>query len=179
MRQLFLPHRWRQAICIGLLLLTVATAAGAGELRGQVEWIYDGDTIKVTGVGKVRLLGIDTPEREMSDKDRFFVELGGNGKILRRIAGEALRFNIDTVKGKEVRLAFDREKRDQYGRLLAYVTLPDGRLLNRLLLERGYAIVYRRYEFLRKGEFLAAEEQARRERIGLWKRSGSPPDPTR
>lgn len=146
------------------------TAAVAGEVRGQVEWIYDGDTLKVAGVGKVRLLGIDTPEREASDRDRFFVKLGGNGKRLRRIAGEALRFNIETVKGKEVRLAFDREKRDHYGRLLAYVTLPDGRLLNRLLLENGYAVVYRRYDFLRKDDFLSAEAQARREKIGIWMR---------
>lgn len=169
MRQLFfLPQRWRQCICVGLFLLSVATAAGADELRGKVEWIYDGDTIKVAGVGKVRLLGIDTPEREASDKDRFFVKLGGNGNKLRRIAGEALRFNIDTVKGKEVRLEFDREKRDTYGRLLAYVTLPDGRLLNRLMLEKGFAIVFRRYHFLRKEEFLAAEEQARQGKVGIW-----------
>jgi micrococcal nuclease len=159
-----------RGICLALLLLTVATATGAGELRGRVEWIYDGDTIKVAGVGKVRLLGIDTPEREASDKDRFFVKLGGNGKALRRIAGEALRFNIATVKGKEVRLNLDREKRDAYGRLLAYVTLPDGRLLNRLLLEKGYAVVYRRFDFRLKEEFLAAEERARSMQVGVWGR---------
>jgi micrococcal nuclease len=169
-RRLFLLHRWRQGIFIALFLLSVATGAGAGEMRGQVEWIYDGDTIKVKGVGKVRLLGIDTPEREVNDKDRFFVKLGGNGKMLRRIAGEALRFNIATVKGKEVRLTFDHEKRDAYGRLLAYVILPDGRLLNRLMLEEGYAVVYRRYEFRLKKEFLAAEERARRDKVGLWKK---------
>lgn len=169
-RRFLLLRRLPLALLTGLLLLSCITAAAAGELRGKVEWIYDGDTIKVTGIGKVRLLGIDTPERETSDRDRFFVKLGGNGKVLRRIAGEALRFNIETVKGKEVRLTLDREKRDQYGRLLAYVTLPDGRLLNRVLLEKGYAVVYRRYDFLRKEEFLAAEEQARRGRVGIWLR---------
>jgi micrococcal nuclease len=163
-----LTQRFCRGIFLALLLLAVATGAGAGELRGRVEWIYDGDTIKVAGVGKVRLLGIDTPEREASDKDRFFVKLGGNGKTLRRIAGEALRFNIATVKGKEVRLTLDHEKRDAYGRLLAYVTLPDGRLLNRLLLEKGYAVVYRRYAFRLKAEFLAAEAGARRAKVGLW-----------
>lgn len=159
-----------RGIFLALFLLAVATAAGAGELRGRVEWIYDGDTIKVAGVGKVRLLGIDTPERGASDKDRFFVKPGGNGKTLRRIAGEALRFNIAHVKGKEVRLTLDHEKRDAYGRLLAYVTLPDGRLLNRLLLEKGYAVVFRRYDFRLKEDFLAAEEQARRVKVGLWQK---------
>lgn len=163
-------HRCYPGLLLALLLLVFATAAGAGELRGRVEWIYDGDTIKVAGVGKVRLLGIDTPEREASGRDRFFVKLGGNGKILRRIAGEVLRFNIDNIKGKEVRLTLDHEKRDAYGRLLAYVTLPDGRLLNRLLLEKGYAVVYRRFDFRLKDDFLAAEEQARRRKAGLWAR---------
>jgi micrococcal nuclease len=163
-----LPQRCLRGLFLALLLLAVAAGAGASELRGRVEWIYDGDTIKVAGVGKVRLLGIDTPERETSDKDRFFVKLGGNGKALRRIAGEALRFNIATVKGKTVRLTLDHEKRDAYGRLLAYVVLPDGRLLNRLLLEKGYAVVYRRYAFRLKAEFLAAEAGARRAKVGLW-----------
>lgn len=166
---LFTPLRFYPALFLALLLLTFVTGASAGELRGRVEWIYDGDTIKVAGVGKVRLLGIDTPEREASERGRFFVKLGGNGKALRRIAGEALKFNIAQVKGKEVRLTLDHEKRDAYGRLLAYVTLPDGRLLNRLLLERGYAVVYRRFDFRLKEEFLVVEEQARREKVGLWK----------
>lgn len=165
----FRPRRY-PGLLLALFLLASATAAGAGELRGRVEWIYDGDTIKVAGVGKVRLLGIDTPEREASGRDRFFVKLGGNGKILRRIAGEVLRFNIDNVKGKEVRLALDHEERDAYGRLLAYVTLPDGRMLNCLLLEKGYAVVYRRFDFRLKDDFLAAEERARRGKAGLWAR---------
>jgi len=168
------PSTLTQCFCratfLALLLLAVAAGAGAGELRGRVEWIYDGDTIKVARVGKVRLLGIDTPEREESDKDRFLIKLGGNGKTLRRIAGEALRFNIATIKGKDVRLTLDHEKRDAYGRLLAYVTLPDGRLLNRLLLEKGYAVVYRRFDFRLKEDFLAAEAEARHRKVGLWAR---------
>jgi len=169
-RASFFPASLGLGALLALLWLAVATSCLAGELRGRVEWIYDGDTIKVTEVGKVRLLGIDTPEREASDKDRFFVRLGGNGKALRRISGEALRFNIENVKGKEVRLSLDREERDDYGRLLAYVTLPDGRLLNRILLEKGFAIVFRRYDFRRKDEFLAAEAEARRGGEGLWKK---------
>lgn len=162
------PRPFLQGVLTALLLLTLAAGAVAGELRGRVEWIYDGDTIRVAGIGKVRLLGIDTPEREASERDRFFVKLGGNGKKLRRIAGEVLQFNIAHVKGQEVRLTLDHEKRDAYGRLLAYVTLPDGSLLNRLLLEKGHAVVYRRFDFALKGDFLAAEEQARRRQVGLW-----------
>jgi micrococcal nuclease len=161
-------HPLRRAFIVVFLLLTVAAKAWAADLRGKVEWIYDGDTIKVAGVGKVRLLGIDSPESEAGGRDRFFVKVGGNGERLRRMAGEALRFNIREVKGKEVRLELDHEPRDAYGRLLAYVILPDGRLLNRVLLEKGYAVVYRRFDFRMKRDFLAAEEDARRRKIGLW-----------
>ncbi len=164
------PRRSYRGILLALFLLAITTAAAGGELRGKVEWVYDGDTIKVTGIGKVRLLGIDTPEHEQSSRDRFFVKLGGNEKGLRRIAGKALQFNIDNVKGTEVRLALDHEARDSYGRLLAYVTLPDGRLLNRLLLEKGYAVVYRRFDFRLKEDFLEAETSARRRKVGLWAR---------
>jgi micrococcal nuclease len=150
------------------LLLTLAAGSEAADLRGRVEWIHDGDTISVAGVGQVRLIGIDTPERKESERDRFFVRLGGDGKILRRIAEEALQFNIRTVKGITVRLTPDGDGRDRHGRLLAYVTLPDGRLLNRILLEKGYAVVYRRFDFRLKEDFLEAEEEARRRKVGLW-----------
>jgi len=167
------PHPLRfpgRALLAALFLLALAAAAGADDLRGRVEWVYDGDTIRVAGVGKVRLIGIDTPEHEAGPRDRFFVKLGGNGSTLRRVAGEALRFNIEQTKGREVRLTTDRQRRDGYGRLLAYVALPDGRLLNRLLLEKGYAVVYRRFDFARKEDFLAAEAQAKRQGAGLWGR---------
>jgi len=151
-----------------LLWPVIAPAGEAADLRGKVEWIDDGDTIVVAGIGPVRLIGIDSPEKKDSERDRFFVKLGGNGEILRRIAEEALQFNIRLVKGKEVRLEMDHEPRDAYGRLLAYVTLPDGRLLNRVLLEKGYAVVYRRFDFRLKKDFLGAEAEARHRKVGLW-----------
>ena len=153
-----------------LMLLGLADGCEAADLRGRVEWIYDGDTIEVAGIGQVRLIGIDAPEKKDSERDRFFVKLGGNGKSLRRIAEEALQFNIRRVKGKEVRLEVDHEPRDTYGRLLAYVILPDGRMLNRVLLEKGYAVVYRRFDFRLKEDFLEAEAGARRGKAGLWAR---------
>ena len=75
------------------------SAPGRRKLRGRVHWIYDGDTLKVAGVGKVRLLGIDAPEHEDSPRDRYYLRQGIPRKRLRRIARKALRFNIETVKG--------------------------------------------------------------------------------
>lgn len=160
-------HSRQLALRVALLaFFLLCSSALAGQ---KVQWIYDGDTIKVAGVGKVRLIGIDTPEKETSSRDNFFLKLGIPTRNLRHIAEEALQFNISEVKGKTVKLSFDKEKHDRYGRLLAYVTLPDGRLLNHLLLEKGFAVVYRRFDFRFKEDFLQAEAQARREKKGLWK----------
>ncbi|GAB4553559.1 MAG: hypothetical protein Tsb0017_05050 [Geothermobacteraceae bacterium] len=152
-----------------LFVLLLAGQVFAGP-TGKVTWIYDGDTLKVEGIGKVRLLGIDAPEHEDSYRDRFYRRWNIPPRRLRAIATESLRFQIDTVKGKVVTLSFDRERADKYGRVLAYVTLPDGRLLNRLLLQKGYATVFRRYDFRLKQDFLSAEAEARRAGVGLWQR---------
>lgn len=151
-----------------LALLLLCIPAHSQTLKGKVSWIYDGDTLKVEGVGRVRLIGIDTPEKDASERDRYFHQRGIDEKRLRRISREALDFNIANVKGKMVRLEFDGEKSDRYGRTLAYVTLPDGRLLNRLLLEKGLALVYRRFDFRLKEDFIQEEKRAAQRKLGLW-----------
>lgn len=143
-------------------------------LQGTVTWVYDGDTLEIEPLGKVRLIGIDTPEREASHRDRFFTKQGVSEKHLRQVYRDALQFNIDIVKGQLVTLSLDREPRDRHGRLLAYIHLPDGRLLNQVLLEQGLAAVYRRFDFDQKESFLAAESLARQGGRGLWKNTEKP-----
>lgn len=156
-----------------LLLLAPRVEARSPVLEGIVVRVYDGDTLEVRGAGKVRLLGIDTPEREPSQRDRFYRQWKVPPKHLRRIAREARTFTIRTVEGKRVRLDVESKRRDRHGRLLAYVVLPDGRTLNRLLLDEGYAVVYRRFDFGRKGEFMDAEERARTAGRGMWDKRGA------
>ena len=85
----------------------------------------DGDTLWLSDIGKVRLIGVDTPE------------VYGGVECYGR---EASAFVERTVPlGSEVRYRLGVEERDRYGRALAYVWLPDGRFLNRLLVARGYA----------------------------------------
>ena len=151
------------------LILFLASASPAAKLTGRVAWIYDGDTLKVEGIGKVRLLGIDTPEIQASSKDQFYInKFHINEKKLREISSQAKKYNIYKVKGKLVSLELDQTHRDKYDRLLAYVYLPDGRMLNRVLLEKGLATVFRRYNFLYKTDFLATEKKAQINRLGLW-----------
>ncbi len=161
--------RYSLALVAILFLALPACAEEKTALTGTVSWIYDGDTIEVATVGKVRLIGIDTPERENSGRDWYLKNQGVSSETLRRIYHAAKEFNIKQVKGKRVRLSLDHPPRDRYGRLLAYVKLADGSILNQLLLEKGLAVVYRKFSFRMKEEFLAAEERARRRKLGLWK----------
>lgn len=156
-------------LLIFALLLFNLPALAAAEVRGRVSWVYDGDTVKVDGVGKVRLLGVDTPEKTDSSRDDSFHRAGIPRKNLRGGAKRATDFILRTAKGKVVTLKFDESKKDRYGRILAYVILPDGRLLNRELLREGLARVYRRFDFQLKDDFLKAEATAREARRGLWR----------
>ncbi len=137
-------------------------------LTGGVAHVYDGDTIRVDPVGKVRLLGIDCPEREASDRDRFYLRQGVEESALRRAAVRARAFVTQLTSGQTVTLKLDEEQRDRHGRLLAYVYLPDGRMLNRLLLEQGLASAYRRFSFEYKSDFIEREKIARDHSLGFW-----------
>jgi micrococcal nuclease len=160
------------------LIFSLALSACAGEqLSGQkgiVTWVYDGDTLAIDPVGKVRLIGIDTPERESSRRDRYLEAKGVPAKKQRQVYQAAKEFNIKHAKGQSIILTPGDPPRDRHDRLLAYVYLPDGRLLNRVLIEQGLAVVYRRFEFRMKEDFLAAETQARQTQKGLWANTAPP-----
>ena len=162
------PCRWQTFVLLVVLLLGTVLSVAAAEVRGRVSWIYDGDTVKVDGVGKVRLLGIDTPEKMASERDKSFRRVGVASRQLRRGAKRATDFLLRTAKGQVVTLTFDRDQKDHYGRTLAYVTLADGRMLNRELLREGWACVYRRFDFRLKDDFLRVEATARSAGRGLW-----------
>jgi micrococcal nuclease len=155
------------------LLLGSTVCSAAQTLEGKVNWVYDGDTLKVSGIGKVRLLGIDCPEREDSPRDNYYLkQYRIEPPRLRKISAAAMQYLIKIAKNQRVTLEFDREKTDAYGRTLAYVYLRDGSMLNRLLLEQGLATVFRRFDFREKADFITREKQARQQQRGLWQKSG-------
>ncbi|MDX9709488.1 MAG: thermonuclease family protein [Trichloromonas sp.] len=168
----FPPVRFFWSLLFPLLLLLTLGCAGAGQgdVSGRVSWVHDGDTLKVDGIGTVRMIGVDVPETAASERDQYLRRQGVAGPIQRQTAKKALHFVIGEAKGKTVRLRFDGDRQDRHGRALAYVLLPDGRNLNRLLIEEGMAAVYRRFDFQLKKEFLAAEKEARDAGRGMWKK---------
>lgn len=128
-------------------------------LEAFVVSVIDGDTIKVVyneKLDKVRLIGVDTPETKHPQK---LVEYFGK---------EASAFTTRMAEGKKVRLEFDQTLRDRYGRLLAYVYLPDGRMLNAETIHQGYGHAYTRHPFKYLEWFMRLEKEAREAWRGLW-----------
>jgi len=118
--------------------------------------VIDGDTIVIGETEKVRLIGIDTPEAVHPNKP---VEYFGK---------EASAFTRKMVEGKQVRLEYDWQRKDKYGRTLAYVYLEDGTFLNLEIIKQGYGFAYTKYPFKFLEEFRQAEKEARQNKIGLW-----------
>jgi micrococcal nuclease len=135
-----------------------ATSAGH-DANAVVTRVVDGDTIHVEYRGRdvdVRLIGVDTPETVAPGRP---VECGGPA---------ASRFTERRLDGERVRLEFDVQRIDPYGRTLAYVWLGD-RLFNRTLVARGYAQVATYPPDVKYVDvFLAAQRHARNRRVGLW-----------
>ena len=100
-------------------------AALHGRIAARVTKHTDGDTLWLSGIGKVRLIGVDTPEVYGQ------VECFGH---------EASAFVERLLPlGSRVSYRLGVDPRDRYGRALAYVYLDDGRLLNMVLVRRGFA----------------------------------------
>ncbi len=119
--------------------------------------VIDGDTIVLEENEKVRLIGVDTPETVHPQKPAEYY-----GK-------EASEFTRQMVEGKQVRLEYDWQKKDKYGRTLAYVYLEDGTFLNLEIIKQGYGFAYTKYPFKFLEEFRQTEKEARENKKGLWK----------
>lgn len=134
-----------------------------GEYR--VEHVIDGDTFRLDDGRSVRLIGIDCPEIFTKDADN------GERDYSRPEpwATDATAFTEGFIGDGNVDLQFDRERVDQYDRVLAYV-YRDGRLLNEELLRAGLgeARLHFHYADRYKRLFKKAEQQAREERRGIW-----------
>jgi endonuclease YncB( thermonuclease family) len=148
----------RQLGALLAALALLALPAHARDAEQRVERVVDGDTLVLEGGERVRLLGVDTPETVHPNKP---VEHFGK---------EASAFTRRVAEGQRVRLQGDAiaSSHDRYRRRLAYVYLPDGKLLNLEIIRQGYGFAYTRFPFARLEQFRAAEREAREQRRGLW-----------
>jgi endonuclease YncB( thermonuclease family) len=131
-----------------------------------VSHVIDGDTITLKNGTKVRYRGINTPE--IPHKNTPGEQLGW----------EATNRNRQLVQGRLVFIVQDDVKRDRFGRLLAYVFLPDGRMVNEVLVSEGLAFVC----FSKKGSpfqkrLLIAQREAIDAQRGIWSLPPVRPEP--
>ncbi len=168
-------HRRKTPAIASLLVglsLVLAQQAGwlkpAGRQLQQVQpGLYavtdfvDGDTIKVNSNGAVetvRFIGVDTPE---THDPRKAVQCFGQA---------AANFTKTVIGQNNVRLEADplNTNRDRYNRLLRYVYLSNGTLVNAEIIKQGYGFAYTSFPFSKLDEFRAYERQARQAGLGLW-----------
>ncbi len=128
----------------------------------RVTETIDGDTIHIDAAEKgkfftsIRLWGVDTPEVRGVERPAYF-------------GPEASQFTHSQVDGQQVRLELvPGRTRDRYGRLLAYVYLPDGTMLNERLIAEGYGYADTRFSHHLRARFVRLEGQAREAKVGLW-----------
>ena len=175
---IWIPHRESQCVlCIkslgatsafAILIFLLACTTQASEQPGGIEprevrliEVTDGDTIRVLYRGReerVRLIGVDTPEVPW---------YGGSGECF---GVEAARYAKRRLEGRLVRLEFGADRRDRYGRLLAYLYVDD-ELFNLTLVRLGYAAADPVTPNTRLAPLFArAQASARATGEGLWSR---------
>ena len=102
------------------------TSEGPPSPEGVVARVIDGDTVVMADGRHVRYIGIDTPEMDSASQAK------------RNLAEIAKRRNEELVIGHAVVLEFDVEKKDRYGRTLAYIWVG-GQMVNEILVREGLA----------------------------------------
>lgn len=147
----------RQGRLVGLVVLGMVACAEAQKrdtAECVVKSVADGDSFTCADRSRVRLLGIDAPERDQAP-----------------FGAEARRHLLTLMPiGATLRLETDMRPRDQHGRILAYAYDADGRMINEAIARAGYVTVLsyapnvRHIERIRK-----AVRQARTAKRGLWK----------
>ena len=121
-----------------------------------VKSVLDGDTIEVSTIGRVRLLGIDAPETS-------------HGLDTAAPYGREARERLTRlVLHRWIRLEMDGAPLDAYNRHLAYVITEDGQFVNAVLVREGLARVSARLPLARLPELKRAESEAMAFRRGMW-----------
>ena len=156
-------HTPRREYWLIFLILFATTGTVSAQTWVTVKWVNDGDTIVLTDGKRVRYIGINSPEID-HDKQRA------------QPFGYAARtFNKQMVLNRKVRLEFDLERHDRYGRLLAYIFLPEKIFLNEEMLQKGYAFfLFHKPNLKYNQRLLKAQQEAMKAKKGLWNNWSEP-----
>ena len=159
------PNFMLAAFVLLVLLPGFGESAVAGprdnaEIAARVVRVNDGDSVTILIDGrckKTRLIGIDAPE------------------IGQGFWGERAKRHLENIldSSRNVYVEYDVEKEDKYGRLLVYVSMSDGRLVNAEMLRDGYAVLFTSPPNVKHmKELTSAQRQARERKLGIWGKDG-------
>ena len=143
-----------------MLFLTfiVLVQLSVAQEEAKVRLVIDGDTIILADGRHVRYIGINTPEIEHEHQK---AEPYGY---------QAKKYNEKLVFLKTVRLQFDKEEHDHFGRLLAYVFLLDGTFINQAMIAQGYAYLLPQKPNIKYAKILLqAQREAMSTQMGMWR----------
>ncbi|MFO1520081.1 MAG: thermonuclease family protein [bacterium] len=167
-------------IAIVLLLPALAQAKDEKETY-KVTKVIDGQTLELEGGEIVRLIGVSVPDAQSTDEAK------------KKWAENAKEFTRKLVEGRQVWLEYGKEKKDKEGRTWAFVyfniSLKDLQsivdqsfmpfwgtagnfMLNRMLIEYGYASTKSPFSFKYRSTFIQLEERARKKGVGMWEDFG-------
>ena len=136
-----------------------------------VSRVIDGDTFELSIGQRVRMLGIDTPEKYDSKKlDRDVEITKQDKKTIKKLGELASEYVKNFLEGKKVILEKEPygDDKDKYGRLLRWVYLEDGTFVNGKIVADGYANVYEQFPVSKTMELRKLEREARENKRGLW-----------
>ena len=172
---IFITMRITPKILLSFFIVLLLSSHTNAQQLNTVIRIVDGDTLKVFYLGSeesIRLIGIDTPESRINKKTKRDAKRGEQDiETIIAMGKRATAYVESLVKpGDLIAIEFDVQQRDRYGRLLGYVYLSNGNMLNEEIVKAGYANVMTiPPDIKHKDMFLNAYQVARESKRGLWK----------
>ena len=139
--------------------------------------VVDGDGLTVQNIltneeFEIRLLGIDAPEiKKCAKLKQDERETHLPGALLMQLGFMSFKFMIELIPPNTniTLLQESKQMQDKYNRQLAYVVLPDGRILNEIMIEQGYAKPYNKFFCSELGNYQKLYQMARKSKKGLHK----------
>lgn len=134
----------------------------------KISRIVDGDTVELSSGEKIRLIGVDTPEK-FGEVDTGEFEGVENKTCLKEYAYKATKFMEENLESKRVNMSKDYllGNKGSYGRKLRYIE-NDGKDYNKILVKKGLARVYTEKSSIRMDSYIEEKRQARQDKKGLW-----------